>query len=159
MKTRHLILDAEIALEKREELMKLKEKAAGTLVFPSVMKGGFGFGGEYGEGVLFEGEEPTRIYSMISVSVGWQIGLQSRTVALFFMDEGALEDFKVSDGWKIGADLSVAIINADTGFEINTSELTSKVVAIVTDRKGAMVNVAIEGSKITRIDDGIDIFD
>jgi len=31
---------------------ELANKAAGILVFPSVVKAGFGIGGEYGEGVL-----------------------------------------------------------------------------------------------------------
>ena len=34
---------------------ELANKAAGILVFPMVVKAGFGFGGEYGEGALFIG--------------------------------------------------------------------------------------------------------
>ena len=37
---------------------ELGRKAAGVLVFPSVVKAGIGFGGEYGEGLLIIGGKP-----------------------------------------------------------------------------------------------------
>ncbi len=38
---------------------ELANRAAGILVFPAVVKAGFGFGAEYGEGALsFEGGQP-----------------------------------------------------------------------------------------------------
>ena len=44
---------------------ELANKAAGILVFPSVVKAGFGFGGEYGEGLLIVGKRPAGYYNMI----------------------------------------------------------------------------------------------
>jgi lipid-binding SYLF domain-containing protein len=37
---------------------ELAHKAVGILVFPSIVKAGFGFGGEYGEGALLVGGRP-----------------------------------------------------------------------------------------------------
>ena len=61
---------------------ELGRKAAGVLVFPSVIKAGFGVGGEYGEGVLIVKREPAGYYNIISASFGFQLGIQSRSVII-----------------------------------------------------------------------------
>ena len=145
---------AEIALEKLQNQnrgSRLIEKAKGILVFPSVIKGGFGFGAEYGDGVLLVKNETNTYYNMLSVSVGWQMGIQSRTVVMFFMTDEALESFRISDGFKVGVDASVAVITLDTGVEFNDKELMQPVIAIVTDRQGLMYNLSLEGTKITKV--------
>jgi lipid-binding SYLF domain-containing protein len=45
---------------------ELGRKAAGVLVFPSVIKAGFGVGGEYGEGVLIVKGKAAGYYNIIS---------------------------------------------------------------------------------------------
>src|SRR5262249_28759229 len=52
----------------------LTSRAAGILVFPSVVKAGFGVGGEYGEGALYIGARPVAYYNTISASIGFQLG-------------------------------------------------------------------------------------
>src|SRR5678815_5779951 len=64
---------------------ELGRKAAGVLVFPSVINAGFGVGGEYGEGVLIIRGEPAGYYNIISASFGFQLGVQSRSVIIMFM--------------------------------------------------------------------------
>src|SRR6266700_2037976 len=54
---------------------ELANRAAGVLVFPSVIKAGFGFGGEYGEGVLLIHGRIAGYYNLISGSFGFQIGI------------------------------------------------------------------------------------
>ena len=51
---------------------ELANKAAGILVFPMVVKAGFGFGGEYGEGALFIGGRPAGFYNDVAGSFGFQ---------------------------------------------------------------------------------------
>ena len=146
---------ADVAMEKLinrvPEVKKLSQRAKGTLIFPSVIKGGFGFGGEYGDGVLREGNLENKYYNMISLSFGWQLGIQSRSVIMFFMTEEALTRFKLSEGFKIGVDASVAVITLDTGIQFDDKELLEPVIAIVTDRQGLMYNLSLEGTKITRV--------
>ena len=43
---------------------ELSQKAAGMLVFPSVVKAGIGVGGEYGEGSLLIGGKPAAYYNI-----------------------------------------------------------------------------------------------
>ena len=42
----------------------LAERSAGYLIFPSVTQGAFIFGGQFGNGVLFEGGRPTGFYNI-----------------------------------------------------------------------------------------------
>ena len=50
---------------------ELANKSVGLLVFPSVVKAGFGFGGEYGEGALLIRGETAGYYNLISASIGF----------------------------------------------------------------------------------------
>ncbi len=129
----------------------LVEKSVGVLVFPSVIKAGFGFGGEYGEGALLMDKEWKYFYNLISLSWGWQLGAQVKTIVMMFMSKDALKDFNTTHGWKVGVDASVAVITLDAGINIDTNTLTSPVVACVTDRRGLMYSASLEGTKITRI--------
>jgi len=49
------------------------------LIFPRVLKAGFGIGGEYGEGALYVNNEKVEYYSTASASIGLQIGAQARS--------------------------------------------------------------------------------
>lgn len=130
---------------------ELASKAFGILVFPSVVKAGIGFGGEYGEGALVVGGRVRSYYNTISASVGFQLGVQSRSVIIMFMTEPAYYQFRNTAGWKVGVDGSVAIITVGIGGSIDTNKITSPVVGFVLDPTGLMYNLTLEGSKITQI--------
>ncbi|HXG78529.1 MAG TPA: YSC84-related protein [Methyloceanibacter sp.] len=130
---------------------ELANKAAGILVFPSVIKAGFGFGGEYGEGILLNRERVDGYYNIISGSFGFQLGVQQRSIILMFMTQDALDGFKRRDGWKIGVDGSVAVITVGVGGAIDTDKIVSPVIGFIIDQKGLMYNLTLEGTKISRI--------
>ena len=131
---------------------ELGRKAAGVLVFPSVIKAGFGVGGEYGEGVLIVKREPAGYYNIISASFGFQLGIQSRSVIIMFMTEKALAGFQNAYGWKVGVDGSIVVVTVGAGGSIDTDTLTSPVIAFILDPQGLMYNLSLEGSKISRIE-------
>jgi lipid-binding SYLF domain-containing protein len=130
---------------------ELANKAAGILVFPSVVKAGIGFGGEYGEGVMLNQQRVVGYYNLISASFGFQLGVQERSVIIMFMTQGALNQFDRTAGWKVGVDGSVAIITVGIGGSIDTDKVTSPVIGFIIDQKGLMYNLTLEGSKISRI--------
>src|SRR6266508_2427808 len=88
---------------------ELAIKAAGILVFPSVVKAGIGLGGDYGEGLLIIRGRPGGYYNLVSVSFCLQLGVQARSVIIMFMSEEALASFERTYGWKVGVDGSIAI--------------------------------------------------
>ena len=131
---------------------ELANKAAGILVFPSVVKAGFGIGGEYGEGILLNQHRVEGYYNIISASFGFQLGVQERTIIIMFMTQDALAGFERRAGWKIGVDGSVTIIAVGVGGAIDTDKIVSPVIGFILDPKGLMYNLTLEGTKISRID-------
>jgi len=130
---------------------ELANKSVGILVFPSVVKAGFGFGGEYGEGALLVHGRTVDYYNTVSASFGFQLGVQERSVIIMFMTPQALDQFRRTAGWKVGVDGSVAIVTLGIGGSIDTNKITSPVVGFIVDPKGLMYNLTLEGSKISRI--------
>ena len=130
---------------------ELATKAAGILVFPSVVKAGIGIGGEYGEGILLNQKRVEGYYNLISASFGFQLGVQERSVIIMFMTQDALRGFEERAGWKVGVDGSVTIITVGVGGGIDTDKIVSPVIGFIIDQKGLMYNLTLEGSKISRI--------
>jgi lipid-binding SYLF domain-containing protein len=130
---------------------ELAHKAVGVLIFPSVVKAGFGFGGEYGEGILLIRGRPSGYYNLVSGSFGFQLGVQERSVIIMFMTNEALAGFNSRAGLKVGVDASVAIVTLGAGGSIDTNTITSPVIGFILDPKGLMYNLTLEGSKISRI--------
>ena len=121
------------------------------LVFPTVLKAGFGVGGEYGEGAMRVGGKTVGYYNTVAASFGFQLGAQARSVIIMFMTPEALAGFRRVEGFKVGVDGSVAIIVVGAGGSIDTDKVTSPVIGFILDPKGLMYNLTLEGSKITRI--------
>jgi lipid-binding SYLF domain-containing protein len=122
----------------------------GVLVFPRVIKGGAGFGGEYGEGALRVAGKTADYYSMLQGSFGLQLGGEIKTVVIVFLNEGALKQFQASEGWKAGVDGSVSLATLGTGGTIDTQNLKEPIVGFVLGQKGLMYNLSFEGTKFTK---------
>jgi lipid-binding SYLF domain-containing protein len=152
---REIDVSVDVALEKFEAEVggakQLLASAKGVLMFPKVIKAGFGFGGEYGEGSLRIGGKTVDYYNTIAGSFGLQFGAQAKTVMLVFLDEGALKQFRASEGWKAGVDGSVAVIAIGAGTSLDTTKLNNPIVGFVLDQKGLMYNLTLEGSKFSKI--------
>jgi lipid-binding SYLF domain-containing protein len=125
--------------------------AQGVLVFPSVIKAGFGIGGEYGEGALRVAGKTVDYYNTAAASIGLQLGAQSKTVIIVFLEKDALKRFRDSSGWEIGVDGSVALITIGTGGSIDTTNIKDPIVGFVFGNTGLMYNLTLEGSKITKL--------
>ena len=149
-------IEVSVALEKfKEEVMgaeKFLKKAEGILVFPDVVKAGFGIGGEYGEGALLIKGKTVDYYNTAAASIGFQFGAQFKTVMLIFLKKDALDKFRNSSGWEAGVDGSVALIKLGVGKDINTINFEDPIVGFVFSNKGLMYNLTLEGSKMTKLD-------
>ncbi len=131
---------------------ELVGKARGVLVFPSVIAAGLGVGGQYGDGVLQVGGAPVDYYNLASVSVGLQIGAQSKAIIFLFMTPDALDKFRASEGWSVGADASVALLKVGANGEIDANVARSPTVAFVMTNAGLMADASLEATRISRID-------
>jgi len=132
----------------------LGAKAAGILVFPSVVKGGVGIGGEFGEGALLVKGKTSGYYSTAAGSIGFQLGVQKKSQAIMFMSQKELDKFLTqhNEGWKAGVDGSVALATLGAGGELDTETAKKPIIGFIFSNKGLMYNLTFEGSKITKLD-------
>ena len=131
---------------------ELAKKAKGILIFPKVVKAGFGVGGEYGEGALRIGGKSVGYYNTAGASIGLQIGVQSRAEILMFMTQEALDQFRASNGWKVGVDGSVAVVRTGVAGEIDTTTMSDPVIGFIFGEQGLMANLSLEGAKLTKVE-------
>ncbi len=128
------------------------DQAAGYLVFPRVIKVGVGIGAETGEGALRVGDTTVEYYRTTGGSFGLQLGAQAKSVVIAFLTEEALESFRTSNGWRVGIDGSVALIDIGAGKTIDSSNIRDPVVGFIFGSRGLMYNLTLEGSRFTRLD-------
>jgi len=129
----------------------LGEKAKGILVFPSITKGGFIVGGQYGEGALLKDGKTAGYYETVSASYGLQAGVQKYGYVLFFMTDAALGYLNKSDGWELGTAPSLVIVDTGMAGGISTTTAQSDMYAFIFDQKGLMGGLGFQGTKITKI--------
>lgn len=134
------------------ESRDLVARARGVLVFPSVISAGFVVGGSYGQGALLEGRRTTAYYSTAAGSVGLLAGAESKSVFVLFMTPEALDKFKASKGWTVGADASVTVINAGASVNVDTQTARGPVIGYVLNNRGLMASLSLDGTKFTRLD-------
>ena len=130
------------------------EQAAGYLVFPKVYKVGVGIGGETGEGALRIGNQNVDYYRTSSGSFGFQLGAQARSIVIVFMTQESLDKFRNSEGWKVGIDGSVALVDLGAGKTIDSKNIKDPVVGFIFGSKGLMYNLTLEGTKIHKLNKG-----
>ena len=129
----------------------LSQKARGILVFPHMVKAGFMFGGQIGEGVLRKGGKTAGYYNSVAASYGLQAGAQKFGYALFFMNDAALRQLDATNGFEIGVGPSLVVVDEGVGRSITTNTITSDVYAFIFSQKGLMAGIGIQGSKITKV--------
>ena len=129
----------------------LSTKAKAILVFPSIVKGGFMVGGQYGEGALIKEGKTTGYYNSVAASYGFQAGLQRFGYALFFMKDAALEYLDNSEGWEIGVGPSIVIVDKGTARALTSTTAKEDIYAFFFSQEGLMAGMGLQGSKITKI--------
>lgn len=130
---------------------ELFQAAKGVLVFAGVFQAGIGIGGEYGEGALRIRGKTVAYYSIASASIGFQLGAQMKDIILVFMQDKALKDFQASEGWQVGVDGSVVLVDLGADASIDSTKVNKPIVGFVVGQKGLMYNLTLEGSKISKL--------
>ena len=129
----------------------LGEKAAGILVFPEIIKGGFVVAAQYGNGALFKRGAVAGYYNTTSASFGFQAGVQKFGYALFFMSEDDLRYLNSSQGWEVGALPSLTVVDTGVARSLSTTTLQKGMYAFFFSQRGLMGGLSLQGTKITRI--------
>lgn len=127
----------------------LVRRASGVLVFPSVVRVSFGIGGARGTGELRAQNRTLGYYTVTAGSIGFQAGAQSQAVVYLFMTPDALQKFRASNGWTVGADATVAVANVGANGRIDTASAQQPIIAFVMTNAGLAAGVSLEGAKVS----------
>jgi lipid-binding SYLF domain-containing protein len=141
----------EYLLASNPKAKALAKEAHAVLVFPRIIKGGFVFGGQFGDGALRKGGKAIGYYRSIAGSYGLQAGVQQFGYALFFMNKKALDYLSKSEGFELGVGPSIAVFDQGMASAFTTTTARSDIYAAFFDQKGLMAGLGVQGTKITRI--------
>ena len=126
--------------------------AKAVLVFPSVTRAGFMFGGKGGNGTMFRRDGSVGGYfQSVGASWGLQAGVQRFGYALFLMDDKAVENVNRSSGWEIGSSPTLVIVDRGMATSMTTTSINRGTYAFFFNQRGLMGGLGLQGSKITRI--------
>jgi lipid-binding SYLF domain-containing protein len=133
----------------------LGRQARAIVVFPSITRAGFVFGGQAGNGTMFRNNGSVAgHFQTTSASWGLQAGIQTFGYALFLMDDEAIRNINRSGGWEIGGSPSLVIVDRGMATSLSTTSINRGTYAVFFDQRGLMAGLGLQGSKITRINPG-----
>ena len=142
-----LVRDAEVAVEAFQHadpsLSRFFTSAVGYAAFPTVGKGGFGIGGAYGRGVLFERGKPIGRTSLTQVTIGPQLGGQAYSEIVFFESREAVATFKKGE---LAMAAQVSAVAASAGASAN-AKYAQGVAVFTLPKGGLMAEASVGGQK------------
>ena len=125
--------------------------ARAVLIVPALVKGGFIFGAEGGEGVLLartrRGWSAPAFYTLGSASFGLQIGLEQAQLVMFIMSERALRGIEQGK-FKLGAGAGLTVITLGAAAEAATPANLAGDIIVWAVAKGAYGGLTLNGSVI-----------
>ena len=127
---------------KDKGIQRFFNSAYGYAVFPSVGKGGFGIGGAYGEGVVYQRGKAIGSSKLTQLTIGFQLGAQAYSEIIFFKDKKAMDRFKESK-LELSAQASAVAITAGASAAANYESG----VAVFTMAKGGLMYEASVGGQ------------
>jgi lipid-binding SYLF domain-containing protein len=126
------------------------QNARAVYIVPKLVKGGFIFGAEGGDGVLLhrtgKGWSTPRFYGMGSASFGFQAGLEQAELVFIINSERALRGIE-SGNVKLGAQAGITVATLSSGAEGATTAHGGDIV-VWSSGTGAFGGVAFNGSVI-----------
>jgi len=135
---------------------KYLAKAKAYVVFPNISEAGFFFGGKYGEGALIQANTIKSYYSITSVSVGFQAGMQTYSLVIALTSDAAVQKFMNDDDWETDIDFNIAMADWNKDEELDDVDFGSDMVGFIFDSTGMMGNFTMEGTQFEKITPDVD---
>lgn len=131
----------------------LLRRSKAVVIFPSVLKVGLGFGGQYGKGVALRKDSttskwgPPAFFNLLGASVGWQMGVQSTDLILLIMSDISLKGL-FKDRFTVGVDASVAAGPIGRDASAATDPALNANILSYSRAKGLFMGISINGAII-----------
>ena len=130
---------------------RMMDTAKAIYIVPKLVKGGFIFGAEGGDGVLLRrtahGWGTPRFYGMGSASFGLQAGLEQAELIFIIQSDRALSGIEHGN-FKLGAGAGITVVNLSSGAEGATTAHGGDIV-VWTSGSGAYAGLTFNGSVIS----------
>lgn len=131
---------------------RMIDQARAVYIVPKLVKGGFIFGAEGGDGVLVRhtrngGWSEPRFYGMGSASFGLQAGLEQAELVFIVMSNRALAGIEHGN-FKLGAGAGITVVNLSSGVEGATTAHGGDLV-VWTSGTGAYGGLTFNGTVIS----------
>jgi lipid-binding SYLF domain-containing protein len=130
---------------------ELGARSQGMLIIPGIRKAGFFASGAYGEGALVIGPAKVEYYSLSAAGLGFTFGAAEYNQALFFLTSQALQDFRLADGWQLGAEAAVTVPSGGASAGISSIRINRPIVEVVYAQRGLIADASFAGAKYSRI--------
>lgn len=127
------------------------QDAKGVLVIPDVKKVGFVVAAQWGTGALQVAGNTVGYYRMEAGSAGFQAGYQKADFVFIFFTEKALNEFRDSQGWTIGAETGITLVTAGAGISVDTLKNQNAVAGFAFGKEGLMAGWSGKGTKFTPV--------
>jgi lipid-binding SYLF domain-containing protein len=125
--------------------------ARAVLIVPGLVKGGFIFGAEGGDGVLLartrHGWSDPAFYSLGSASFGLQIGLEQAQLVMFIMSDRALRGIEQGK-FKLGAGAGLTVVTLGAAAEGATPANLAGDIVVWSKAQGAYGGLTLNGSVV-----------
>lgn len=128
----------------------LLDRAAGVLVFPDIVKMGFGAGGQFGEGALLVDGETVAYYATAGKTYGDLPDADYKAEVIFFMTEEALLAFRNSPSWKVGENATVPVMT-DATAAVAKADAASPHIGVIFSEDGLVSDLNLDGASVRRI--------
>jgi lipid-binding SYLF domain-containing protein len=138
-------------LKNADEFLKASK---GVLVIPRVKKLGFIMGSQSGQGALRVHDKTVAYYRMDSGSLGFRAGFKKTSLLFLFLTNEALKKFRAVEGWTVGAENGITIVDKGFGGSVDSLKNTSPVVGFAIGPEGMMGGWSAKGSKFTEFEPG-----
>lgn len=141
----------------------LLQQSRGVVIFPSVIKAAFVFGGQYGEGLVLRRDPVTKKWygpsfaSVTGASWGLQIGAQSISLVLVITNDRGLEGFK-GNNVTLGGDIAVAAGPVGRRGELGTDYKLEASIYSYSMTKGLFAGVSLKGAAVTVDQNANDVY-
>lgn len=131
---------------------KLLQTCRAVMIVPQLLKGGFFFGGEGGQGVIMVrtgsgGFGQPAFYVIGAASFGLQIGAEAAEMVLFFMTDKGLNGV-LRDEFKIGASAGISVVTLGSTVEGALGGPTLPDIVAWSSASGLYGGLTISGSVI-----------
>ena len=143
------VLTAIMTVPERDAVQQLMKETYALAIFPDVQRVAFVIGGQHGKGVLIvrrgEGTWSRPLFLTLSgASVGWQVGIQSADIVLFFRTRGSV-DSVLRGRYTMGVGASLAAGSLGRAASATTDADMKAEIYSYARTRGIFAGVSLEG--------------